>query len=381
MWERWKQGWTLHEIGKLFDRHHGSVRQILAETGGIRPAKLPSTAILFIPKNNNPQACVAPARWPICWPRSGLMRPPDMRHTDRRTKRQGRIDNRSTMTYTTLISVEQLQSLQASGTPLMVFDCSFDLTNPTAGSAMYAQAHIPGAVYAHLDTALSAKADPTAASGGRHPLPARETFATWLGSMGFANGMQAVVYDRQGVNYAGRLWWMLKWLGHEAVAVLDGGLQAWQAAGHAVQTETPATRSATTFAVGTPLATLVTVDTVLQRLGKDQHIVDARALPRFKGEVEPLDPVAGHIPGALNRPFVSNIGADGKFKPAAQLRQEFEALLGARNPAQVVHHCGSGVSAIPNVLAMEIAGLGRPALFAGSWSEWCSDASRPVAQG
>ncbi|MDO8699163.1 MAG: sulfurtransferase [Rhodoferax sp.] len=287
--------------------------------------------------------------------------------------------------YTTLISAPQLQTLLASGQACMVFDCSFDLAQPDAGTAMYAQAHIPGAVYAHLDTALSAKGDRQvtgAASGGRHPLPARENFAAWLRSVGFDNSMQAVVYDRQGANYCGRLWWMLKWAGHNHVAVLDGGLQAWQAQGGMVSAGTEAAHAPSHFALGAPLVTLVDVATVQRDLGRPtQNILDARGVPRFKGEVEPMDPVAGHIPGALNRPFTHNLGMDGCFKPAAVLRAEFEALLGERTPASVVHHCGSGVSAVPNILAMEVAGLGRTALFAGSWSEWCSDPARPVAQG
>jgi thiosulfate/3-mercaptopyruvate sulfurtransferase len=286
---------------------------------------------------------------------------------------------------TPLISAPQLQTLLASGQPCMVFDCSFDLTQSDAGAAMYAQAHIPGAVYAHLDTALSAKGEQQltgAASGGRHPLPARENFAAWLRSVGFDNTMQAVVYDRQGANYCGRLWWMLKWAGHDNVAVLDGGLQAWQAQGGAVSALAEAARAPGSFALGAPLATLVDVATVQRDLGRpNQSILDARGVPRFKGEVEPLDPVAGHIPGALNRPFTQNLGADGCFKPAEVLQAEFKALLGERDPASVVHHCGSGVSAVPNILAMEIAGLGPTALFAGSWSEWCSDPARPVAQG
>ena len=252
---------------------------------------------------------------------------------------------------------------------------------------------IRGAVYAHLDTALSDKTTQPAsaaelpaserpASGGRHPLPAREKFAAWLRSVGFANGMQAVVYDRQGANYCGRLWWMLKWAGHENVAVLDGGLQAWQAASGATSGGVEPPRSPSIFTLAPAKTELVTTTTVAANLGRPgQTVVDARGAPRFRGEVEPLDPVAGHIPGALNRPFTRNIGADGKFKPAAVLKAEFEALLAARDPATVVHHCGSGVSAVPNILAMEIAGLGRTALYAGSWSEWCSDASRPVAQG
>ena len=289
------------------------------------------------------------------------------------------------MPYTTLISVPQLQTLLASGQPCMVFDCSFDLTNANAGLGQYQEAHIPGAVYAHLDTALSAKGDPAvthAASGGRHPLPSRENFAAWLGSVGFNNAMQAVVYDRQGANYCGRLWWMLKWVGHENVAVLDGGLQAWQAAGGNVVSGTSAANSASNYALAPALIALAAIETVANGVQKGgQTLIDARGAPRFRGEVEPLDPVAGHIPGALNRPFTQNIGPDGKFKPAEQLRAEFLALLGQRDPATVVHHCGSGVSAVPNLLAMEIAGLGRTGLFAGSWSEWCSDPARPVAQG
>ncbi len=296
------------------------------------------------------------------------------------------------MNYTTLISVEQLQVLQGSGTPLMVFDCSFDLTQSDAGAAMYRDAHIPGSVYAHLDTALSEKrgAGYAAASGGRHPLPSRETFAQWLSSVGFTNAMQAVVYDRQGANYCGRLWWMLKWVGHDNVAVLDGGLQAWQAAGGAVlagnatdkANNAEAENSAPNYALAPAQTALAAIETVANNLRHgNQTIIDARGAPRFRGEVEPLDPVAGHIPGALNRPFTQNLGTDGKFKPAEQLRAEFLALLGQHDAATVVHHCGSGVSAVPNILAMEIAGLGRTALFAGSWSEWCNNPALPVAQG
>ena len=300
------------------------------------------------------------------------------------------------MPYSLLISAPELQALLDSGTPCMVFDCSFELMQPTAGAQQYAQAHIPGAVYANLDNDLSAKhgapgatgtvtaqeADQPA-SGGRHPLPSRERFAMWLSSVGFANNMQAVVYDRQGANYCGRLWWMLKWAGHDAVAVLDGGLQAWQAAGGAVNSGEEPSHFQSHFALNEPLRQLATASDVLARLQHpcDQTVIDARAGARYRGEVEPLDPVAGHIPGALNRPFAENIGADGRFKPAATLRAEFDALLAGRNPATVVHQCGSGVSAVPNLLAMEIAGLGHTALFAGSWSEWCSDPTRPVEKG
>jgi thiosulfate/3-mercaptopyruvate sulfurtransferase len=294
--------------------------------------------------------------------------------------------------FTTLISVDQLKALQASGSPLMVFDCSFDLKNTAAGEEQYRKEHIPGAVYANVDTDLSDQGvidpdgqhhpHPDAASGGRHPLPSREKFAMWLSRVGFSNEMQAVVYDRNDANYCGRLWWMLKWAGHEAVAVLDGGLQAWQAAGGELTDREEPSHFQSNYALGPELRSLVTTKDVLGGLDKrGQTIIDARATPRFKGEVEPFDPVAGHIPGALNRPSTQNIGPDGKFRPAAELKAEFEQLLAGRDPATVVHHCGSGVSALPNMLAMEVAGLGPTSLYAGSWSEWCSDRKRPVAKG
>ena len=299
------------------------------------------------------------------------------------------------MDYTTLISSKQLQALIERHAPLRVFDCSFDLMNPAAGEEQYLASHIPGAVYADLDKALSAKhgahgahgvltasgAD-APASGGRHPLPNREKFATWLSSVGFANDMQAVVYDRNGANYCGRLWWMLKWAGHNKVAVLDGGLQAWQASGGAVSSGEEPAHFQTNFMLAPALATLVDAETVARQLGRPaQTLIDARAVPRFKGETEPLDPVAGHIPGALNRPFSQNLGPDGKFKSASELKAEFELLLGNRDPASVVHYCGSGVSTVPNLLAMEIAGMGHTALYAGSWSDWCSNPEHPVARG
>ncbi len=298
-------------------------------------------------------------------------------------------------TYTTLISVPELQALIASGQPHMVFDCSFDLAQPALGGTQYLESHIPGAVRADLEHDLSAPhGAPGAhgtivategdepASGGRHPLPNRERFAVWLSSIGFSNDMQAVVYDRNGANYCGRLWWMLKWAGHDAVAVLDGGLQAWTAAGQPVASGEEPSHFQSNFQLNEPLRRLVTVQEVQEQLGRPgQTIVDARATPRYRGEIEPLDPVAGHIPGALNRPFGLNLGPDGRFKPAEQLRAEFDELLQGRPADTVVHQCGSGVSAVPNLLAMEVAGLGPTALFAGSWSEWCSDPARPVERG
>ena len=289
------------------------------------------------------------------------------------------------MPFTTLISVAHLQALQTNANDIVVFDCSCDLMQAEVGPAQYAEAHIPGALYADLNHDLSAQGDPAtngAQSGGRHPLPSQESFARWVGSQGVTPTTQVVVYDRQGANYCGRLWWMLKWLGHDAVAVLDGGFQAWQAAGAAVSRGIESPKSKSNYPVAQAINALAAIKNVASNLGKSsQTIIDARGPARYRGEVEPLDPVAGHIPGALNRPFTSNLNPDGFFKSADQLRTEFLALLGGRDPASVVHHCGSGVSAVPNVLAMEIAGLGRTALFAGSWSEWCADTSLPVAQG
>jgi thiosulfate/3-mercaptopyruvate sulfurtransferase len=289
-------------------------------------------------------------------------------------------------TYSTLISVAQLQALQTAGAPLQVWDCSFDLMNPAAGPAAFALAHIAGAQYVHLDTDLSDKTAATdKASGGRHPLPSRAKFAAWLGAVGVTPATQVVVVDRNGVNYAGRAWWMLQWCGHAAVAVLDGGLQAWQAAGGAVQAGAApiqADFSKPNYPVAQSIQAQAAIDIVASAVRHGSHtLIDARAAPRFRGEVEPLDAVAGHIPGALNRPFGLNLGEDGRFKPAAQLRTEFDALLAGRDPATVIHQCGSGVSAVPNLLAMAIAGYPPTALFAGSWSEWSSRADLPVARG
>ena len=294
--------------------------------------------------------------------------------------------------YTTLISARQLMDLQAAKARVMVFDCSFNLMDPASGEKDYLQAHIPGAVYAHLDHALSDKGSPDAsgepqphsgaASGGRHPLPSREKFAMWLSSVGFANDMQAVVYDRNGANYCGRLWWMLKWAGHDAVAILDGGLQAWQAAGGATIAGAEPRHFQSNFELGEPLRRLVTTDEVRRQLGAPgMTLVDARAPQRYRGEVEPLDPVAGRIPGALNRPFAQNIGADGLFKKRDELRSEFNALLAGRDPATVVHQCGSGVSALPNLVAMELAGYPPTGLYAGSFSEWSRTPGLPVEKG
>ena len=281
--------------------------------------------------------------------------------------------------YTTLISVSELQAL---GKSVVVIDCSADLTNPAAGRQQFEEQHIAGALFADINTDLATHDPALAVNGGRHPLPSREHFAQWLGACGIDAHTQVVVYDRQAMNYCGRLWWMLKWCGHDAVAVLDGGLPAWVAAGGAVASGPANAVQAASFALRESLVALKLTTDVSAALGQPtQTIVDARAPARFKGETEPFDPVAGHIPGALNRPFTSNFTPDGLMKSPAVLKAEFEALLNGRDPSTVVHHCGSGISAVPNVLAMEVAGLGHPALYAGSWSDWCNTPGLPCAQG
>ena len=287
-----------------------------------------------------------------------------------------------TRMYTTLISAGQLKALQAAGQPLMVFDCSFELMKPEMADIMFANVRIQGAQQAHLDRNLSSR-DASAVNGGRNPLPARESLAGWLGGLGFQNNMQAVVYDRNGANYCGRLWWILKWLGHDAVAVLNGGLQAWQAAGGAVESGPPAVKSTPSiqFELKPALREWMSTSQLAPQVGhSDLTLIDARSVVRFRGEMEPIDPVAGHIPGALNRPFAENLDANGFFKSAEVLRAEFEKLLAGRNPETVVHYCGSGVSTLPNLLAMELAGLGVTRLYPGSWSEWCNTPDLPCAK-
>ncbi|MEY4732228.1 MAG: 3-mercaptopyruvate sulfurtransferase [Pseudomonadota bacterium] len=283
--------------------------------------------------------------------------------------------------YPLLITAAQLQALQQQGTALAVVDCSFDLIKPELADGLFEAEHIAGALHAHLDRDLSTHAD-DAVNGGRHPLPPRERVAAWLGSLGIGNNTQVVVYDRNAGNYCGRLWWMLKWLGHDAVAVLDGGLQAWKAAGGAVATGPASPAAAAVFEVRPALRELVFTDQVVADLGRPaQTVVDARGAPRYRGEVEPLDPIAGHIPGALNRPFTDNFTPEGFFKSADVLKAEWDSVLAGRSASTVVHHCGSGVSAVPNLIAMELAGYGPTALYAGSWSEWSRTAGLPCAKG
>jgi thiosulfate/3-mercaptopyruvate sulfurtransferase len=278
------------------------------------------------------------------------------------------------MSFKTLISAEQTQDLLTRQTPLVLLDCRFDLADTEAGERAWASGHLPGAFHAHLDRDLSGA---KTGRNGRHPLPARADLARRAGLWGITPSVQVVCYDAQAGSYAARAWWLLRWLGHDAVAVLDGGLQAWLAAGGTLDTTVPAAAVSAPYPLAAPAMPTIDADTLLRRLGQ-LPVLDARAGERFRGEVEPLDPVAGHIPGATLRFFRDNLNADGFFKPAAQLRQEF-AALGAGS-GEVVHQCGSGVVACHNLLAMTHAGYDGAVLYPGSWSEWCSDPSRPVAR-
>lgn len=278
---------------------------------------------------------------------------------------------------TPLIDVASLRGLLDAGAPLVLLDATFDLANPAAGERLHAQGHLPGALYAHLDRDLSA---PKTGRNGRHPLPSRESFAATAGRLGITPLTPVVVYDRQGGMFAARVWWMLRWLGHAPVAVLDGALNAWLEARLPLDAATVIPRSAPPYPLRESLVASIDADTLQARLGQ-LRLIDARAPERFRGDVEPLDPVAGHIPGALNRPFTQNLGGNGRFKPAARLREEFLQLLAGRPAAEAVHQCGSGATACHNLLAMEAAGLAGAALYPGSWSEWCADPARPVAKG
>ena len=284
--------------------------------------------------------------------------------------------------YNLLINAPQLQTLLAQDTPCAVFDCSFDLMKPELAGGFFADERLAGALPADLDKNLSTHEVGLAVNGVRHPLPQREALARWLGSLGVHNGMQIVVYDRNKSMYCGRLWWMLKWLGHDAVALLDGGLQAWKDAGGATDSGPFKLPAPASFELKTPLRQLVLTDAISAALGQTtQTVVDARAGARYRGEVEPLDPVAGHIPGALNRPFAENFTEDGRFKSPELLKVEWDRVLAGRPAGSVVHHCGSGVTAVPNLMAMEMAGFGPTALYAGSWSEWCRTPGLPCVKG
>lgn len=259
-----------------------------------------------------------------------------------------------------------------------IFDCRHDLTDHAKGARLYAEGHIRGAHFASVETALSGE---KTGRNGRHPLPAPQAFADFLARHGVTDTTTIVAYDDAGGLYAARLWWMARWIGLNQVALLDGGFPKWVAEGRPVSPEVPAASPARLQAKNGTMR-LWSVDEVQRRLNNPESLlIDARAAERYRGDVEPLDPVAGHIPGAANRFYKQNLNADLTFRPAAELKREFEALLGRRAPEQVGHQCGSGITACANLFAMEYAGLRGSNLYAGSWSEWVSDRSRPVARG
>ncbi len=281
------------------------------------------------------------------------------------------------MTYTTLISPEDLVP-HLEDPSWLIIDCRFDLDQPDAGRAAYLEGHIPGAVYVDLERDLSA---PKTGSNGRHPLPSVETLTQLFSDLGVAKGTQVVGYDNFGNAFAARLWWSLRYLGHDAVAVLDGGSPAWTSQGLPLLAGEE-NRPPTTFRSNPRPGMLISSDEVNRSLGDlDLLLLDARSPVRFRGEEEPRDPIAGRIPGALNRFWGDNLEADERFRPSDALKAEFEEILAGAPPENVVHYCGSGVSGCLNQLAMEHVGLSSGRLYAGSWSEWIADATRPIAVG
>jgi len=281
------------------------------------------------------------------------------------------------MNYTTLVSAATLHQ-QLNNPHWIVVDCRFSLADAETGAYAYRHGHLPTARYAHLNDDLSS---PVTGHTGRHPLPDFRALVNKLGAWGINNHSQVVVYDDAGGAFAGRLWWLLRCLGHRNVAVLDGGIQAWQRQGHVLTTALPASKPAI-FRPYWDAAGCLTAREVENGLArKTICLIDARTPERFAGQFEPIDPVAGHIPGALNRPFQKNLGDGGLFLSAEALRAQFARLLGDKTPEQTVHNCGSGVTACHNLLAMEHAGLTGSKLYAGSWSEWIRDKNRAVATG
>lgn len=277
-----------------------------------------------------------------------------------------------------IISAQELSDLLKTADNLVVCDCRFELSNPSAGLQLYNDGHIPGARHVDLDQVLSVKGAP---EQGRHPLPAREHFAQTMAAIGISDHSHVVCYDANDSMFAARLWWMLRWIGHDNVSVLDGGLKLWQEAGFPVTTEPPEPAREGRLTLRDSLTKTVSYEEVLANIDSAERlVVDARSPDRFRGENETLDPVGGHIPGAANRFFKDNLQANGAFKNAETLRQELGASLQGQQPERVISQCGSGVTACHNLLAMEIAGLSGASLYPGSWSQWSNTKDAPIAR-
>jgi thiosulfate/3-mercaptopyruvate sulfurtransferase len=274
-----------------------------------------------------------------------------------------------------LLSANRLERLAADGGCVIV-DCRFDLADTAAGGKAFLEGHIPGACYAHLDDDLSS---PILTTTGRHPLPSTQDFARYLARIGWTEGRLLVAYDDCPGAIAARLWWLMRFHG-QAAALLDGGIAAWKAAGLPLEAGECRAGPTPVPDLVADASQIVVTDELAARL-REHMVVDARASERFTGAVEPLDTRAGHIPGALNRPFGSNLKLNGRFRDPAELAAEFESLLGGASPERVVHSCGSGVTACHNLFAMELAGIGGSRLYPGSWSEWIRDPSRPIETG
>ena len=278
-------------------------------------------------------------------------------------------------TFQTLIAPAQLNAL--AGDPgVVVFDVRHDLGDHALGLRKYRESHIPGAIFVSVENDLAGERN---GRNGRHPLPSPDAFAATLSRLGVDSGKRVVAYDQAQSTYAARVWWMLRWVGHRNVAVLDGGIDAWTRAGYPASTDAaqPMPSKFEANVADSP----VSVDTLVAKLGDiDYSLIDARSAERFRGENETVDPVGGHIPSSHNRPYARNLNDDNTFKDAVTLRNEWESVLAGRTPQQIVHSCGSGVTACNNVLAMEIAGLAGSRLYPGSWSEWSADTNRPLAR-
>jgi len=280
------------------------------------------------------------------------------------------------MELTTLIEVDTLRS-HPERDKIVILDCRFDLTDPLAGKRAFPAGHIPGAQYANLNLDLSSAV--TAASG-RHPLPDAQVFARRAGSWGIGDETTTVLYDESNGSIAARAWWLLRWIGATRVAVLNGGLAAWRNAGAELETGEGRPREPKRFTARVQTNFFLTTNEVIGALADPSRLlVDARAQARFAGETEPIDPVAGHVPGAENFPFTQNLGADGRFLPPEELRKRWSGLLRGRKAVALINMCGSGVTACHNLLALEIAGFSGAQLYPGSWSEWIRDPARPVA--